>query len=142
LYQASFAGYFPADQPKYTMVVVLYSEPTKSSGVFGGAWAAPVFKEIADKIYADRPEWAEQLNPSDASMMAHLITQNANRPAPAKITDNLIPSVVGMVLQDALFLLENQGLKVSFSGAGKIMSQTLAPGTKVVKGTQIHLELR
>ncbi|MCL2098176.1 MAG: penicillin-binding protein 2 [Bacteroidales bacterium] len=77
-YQASFAGYFPADKPKYSMVVVLYSEPTKSNGIYGAAWAAPVFKEIADKIYINSPEWAEEVKkPTGTQMMADLIKQNA-----------------------------------------------------------------
>jgi len=49
-YKASFVGYFPADKPKYSCIVVVNSP---SKGVYyGGAVAAPVFKEIADKIYA------------------------------------------------------------------------------------------
>ena len=49
-YQASFCGYFPADDPKYSCIVVV-NAPT--SGVYTGNWAAgPVFKEIADKVYS------------------------------------------------------------------------------------------
>ena len=78
MYQASFAGYFPADKPKYSMVVVLYSEPTRSDGIYGAAWAAPVFKEIADKIYVNSSEWAEKVEkPTNTPMMADLIKQNA-----------------------------------------------------------------
>jgi len=80
MYQASFAGYFPADKPKYSMIVVLYSEPTKTTGIYGAAWAAPVFKEIADKIYANTPEWAEEVKkPEGVLMMSDLIKQNAGK---------------------------------------------------------------
>jgi cell division protein FtsI (penicillin-binding protein 3) len=79
-YQASFAGYFPADKPKYSMVIVLYSEPTNSSGIYGAAWAAPVFKEIADKIYANTPEWAEEVKkPEGVRMMSDLINENVRK---------------------------------------------------------------
>lgn len=56
MHQASFAGYFPADDPKYSCIVVLYTGKTKGN-FYGASWAAPVFKRIADKIYTSHPEW-------------------------------------------------------------------------------------
>src|SRR5690606_13742480 len=53
-YQASFCGYFPAENPQYSMLVIV-SSPTRG-GYYGGAIAAPVFKEIADKVYSTRPD--------------------------------------------------------------------------------------
>lgn len=53
-YQASFCGYFPADNPQYSMLVIV-SSPSKG-GYYASAIAAPVFKEIADKVYATRPD--------------------------------------------------------------------------------------
>lgn len=50
VYRASFVGYFPADKPKYSCIVII-SNPKKGL-YYGGAIAAPVFKEIADKVYA------------------------------------------------------------------------------------------
>jgi cell division protein FtsI (penicillin-binding protein 3) len=58
-YQSSFAGYFPADDPKYSCIVVIKNKPHVAR-YFGGAVAAPVFREIADKLYAesaDRQQW-------------------------------------------------------------------------------------
>jgi len=49
-YYTSFAGYFPADEPKYSCIVVI--DDPKSGDIYGGSVAAPVFREIADKIYA------------------------------------------------------------------------------------------
>lgn len=49
-YQASFVGFFPADNPKYSCIVVI-NEP-KNGQVYGGKVAAPIFRELADKIYA------------------------------------------------------------------------------------------
>lgn len=57
-YQASFAGYFPADRPKYTMYV-LVDEPSKGE-FYGGNVAAPIFREISDKIVALDPELGER----------------------------------------------------------------------------------
>jgi cell division protein FtsI (penicillin-binding protein 3) len=49
-YQASFAGFFPADNPKYSCIVVINNP--KNGQVYGGKVAAPIFKELADKVYA------------------------------------------------------------------------------------------
>jgi len=51
IYQASFAGYFPADNPEYSCIVVIKSKPHALIH-YGGQLAAPVFKEIATKLYA------------------------------------------------------------------------------------------
>jgi cell division protein FtsI (penicillin-binding protein 3) len=51
-YQASFVGYFPADRPKYSCIVVVYAP--SNDVYYGGAVAAPVFKDIADKVYSTR----------------------------------------------------------------------------------------
>lgn len=50
LYSTSFAGYFPADNPKYSCIVIIDSP--RGVNVYGGDVAAPVFKEVADKAYA------------------------------------------------------------------------------------------
>ncbi len=52
VYQGSFVGYFPADNPKYTMVVVIRTKP-HSNSYYGGTIAAPVFRMVADKIFAN-----------------------------------------------------------------------------------------
>ncbi len=57
-YNASFAGYFPADNPKYSCIIVV-NRP-QSGKIYGGAVAAPVFKDIADKIYATQIDIHDQ----------------------------------------------------------------------------------
>ena len=57
-YIASFVGYFPSDNPKYTGIVVIH-EPKKSKGYYGGTVAAPVFKRIAQKIQSLSPTIVE-----------------------------------------------------------------------------------
>lgn len=73
-YQASFAGFFPSDNPKYTCVVVIYSGKTRGN-IYGGSWAAPVFKKISDHIYATHPKWespltSQNLKPKDNPSIA------------------------------------------------------------------------
>lgn len=49
IYQSSFAGYFPADNPQYTCVVVIKNKP-HAPIFYGASVAGPVFKEIADRL--------------------------------------------------------------------------------------------
>ncbi|MBK7852500.1 MAG: transpeptidase family protein [Bacteroidetes bacterium] len=56
-YQASFVGYFPADKPKYSCIVVVYAP--SNDVYYGGAVAAPIFKEIADKVYSNHLDMNE-----------------------------------------------------------------------------------
>lgn len=60
-YQASFAGFYPADNPKYSAIVILYSGDTRGN-FYGGSWAGPVFKQIADHIYSTSSDWAPVLD--------------------------------------------------------------------------------
>jgi cell division protein FtsI (penicillin-binding protein 3) len=50
VYQSAFAGYFPADNPRYSMIVVIKNKPN-APVIYGGAVAAPVFREVADHLY-------------------------------------------------------------------------------------------
>ncbi|MDD2642746.1 MAG: penicillin-binding protein 2 [Bacteroidales bacterium] len=59
-HQASFVGFFPSQAPRFSMIVILYSSPTRGN-FYGASWAAPVFKEIADHIYVTHPFWNEPL---------------------------------------------------------------------------------
>jgi cell division protein FtsI (penicillin-binding protein 3) len=58
-----------------------------------------------------------------------------------EMIDNLVPRVVGMGAMDALFLLENKGLKVSIVGSGVVRQQSIMPGTRAVKGHEIIIYL-
>jgi cell division protein FtsI (penicillin-binding protein 3) len=62
-YQASFAGFFPADNPKYSCIVVVNNP--KENGHYGGSVAAPIFKELADKVYASDMSIHKALQQSD-----------------------------------------------------------------------------
>ncbi len=141
-HQASFAGVFPADNPRYSAIVVLYTGETKDN-FYGGTFAAPVFKRIADKIFVSHPEWADEVRPEHGKpMLADLIAGNAEKPSLSKIDTGVLPSMLGWNLKDALTLLENQGWVVSFSGSGRIVKQSLQAGTPIIKGGNIHIELK
>jgi len=137
-YISSFAGYFPADNPKYSCIVVVH-KPKKSIGYYGNIVAAPVFKEIAQKIYSDTPVVDEVVLPKKSSQFVESDYQkyyaNVNK------TYSTIPNVTGMSGMDAVSLLENLGLQVKFRGSGKVKQQSLEAGTKLEKNKTIILEL-
>jgi cell division protein FtsI (penicillin-binding protein 3) len=173
VYQATFVGYFPADKPQYTCIVVIRTKPHAASH-YGGTVAAPVFKEIATKLYS---MYVEKKNPSlyasakDSAGFFYAgytndiksvfkklnmtyrdsVAQNtwasvyANNYQPVvkavTVRQQVMPNVRGMGLKDAVYLLENMGLKVAIRGRGKVAMQSVAPGTALAKGITVILEL-
>ncbi|GAB3645558.1 penicillin-binding protein [Echinicola sediminis] len=176
-YYTSFAGYFPADKPKYSMIIVIDSP--KGFNAYGGDVSAPVFKEIADKIYAqdlnlndkeqERKAGGAKLSQEvfpyiqagkadelqmicnrfglsnhydgaerwvKSSVVHRSIAWKAN-----KVDAPLVPDVSGMTLKDALYVLENKGLRVSYSGNGRVRRQSIRAGSNVPKGGSISIEL-
>jgi cell division protein FtsI (penicillin-binding protein 3) len=177
IYQGSFVGYFPAEEPKYTVCVVIRTMP-HSKAYYGGAIAAPVFKMVADKIFSlnigawDAPldslahsgswrltsgmattaNYQALLNgiqmhaapPSDyVNKMSQLICDSNRKLSlhPVNITLTTIPDLKGMGLKDAVYILEHSKLKVKIIGKGRVQSQSLQPGTKLIEGESITLQL-
>ncbi|MCE6988952.1 penicillin-binding protein [Dyadobacter sp. CY323] len=172
----SFAGYFPADKPKYSCIVII--DNPKSSGAdytrYAGSVAAPVFKEVADRIYASNvsiqkpikdsvPEtsnnvkWAgrtsdlkvisSELNltpvPEGAEYAsASLYKKGKTNWQPKSFEGAEIPDLQGLTMRDALYILENKGYNVTFKGSGKVVDQSLPPGTNKSGGKTILLTLQ
>ncbi len=137
-YIASFSGYFPADNPKYSCIVVIH-KPKTSIGYYGNIVAAPVFKTIAKKIYTDTPivDEVSLANIDETSLLKDYDffikkSQKEHR---------LVPNVVGMSGMDALVFLENLGMKVFIRGNGKVKKQSLNVGEKITNKQEIVLEL-
>ncbi len=137
-YIASFAGYFPADNPEYSCIVVIH-KPNKKIGYYGGVVAAPVFRKIAQKIYSDTPI-IDEVKLAEANT-ASVEKDFENYFEKAQKASATIPNVRGMSGMDAVSLLENLGLKVEFSGSGKVKSQSLKAGQKLSKNQKIILQL-
>ncbi|MFY0603741.1 MAG: transpeptidase family protein [Flavobacteriaceae bacterium] len=137
-YVASFAGFFPVDTPKYSCIIVIH-DPKKEKGYYGATVAAPVFKEIAQKIYTNTPV-NNKVNISKAKFNSiHEMYTSYNQNAQKEFTQ--MPDVKGMPAMDAISLLENIGLKVKVSGIGKVKTQSIKKGTKLIKGRTIVLKL-
>lgn len=171
VYQSAFAGYFPAERPVYSIIVVIKNAP-KIANIYGSTVAAPVFREIADYLIKytqpqtiafkhhiedtmtvavkTKNKSANQLidspqlptNESFFSVEKNKTDFNADRlVALRQQSKKLIPDVTGMGLKDALFLLESYGLKVIVNGKGKVVSQSLAKGMTLPQNEPIVLYL-
>ena len=177
-YYTSFAGYFPADNPKYSAIVVIDSP--KGFAAYGGDISAPVFKEIADKIYSQDLELNNRVNENTylasngnggfpyiqagkvdelqmicnrfgiSNHMNGEFTDSFVKSSPqnkailwkANKTDSpTVPDVEGMSLRDALYVLENKGLRVVYQGKGRVRGQSISPGSPVGNGNVINLVL-
>ena len=137
-YVASFAGFFPADKPKYSCIVVVHN-PKKEKGYYGATVAAPIFKEIAQKIYTTTP--IDNQFVDDEVQFASIEKEYLEYNNQLNKEHAEIPDVYGMAGMDAISLLENIGLKVKISGDGKVKNQSIKKGEKLVKGATIYLKL-
>ncbi|MFI3330523.1 MAG: penicillin-binding protein [Rikenellaceae bacterium] len=178
-YLATLVGYFPADNPKYSCIVAIKTYYGRGSWntIYGASLSAPVFRAIADQVYASNVSWQKNVENTidsvvyDAPVIKagsadQMITvakklkldynkkQNKTQWATSKldstgvnvikdltIKENLVPYVVGMGLKDALYILEDKGFKVSYSGRGRVVYQSLRQGTLYNKGSNIILRL-
>ena len=175
-WNTSFVGYFPAEAPQYSCIVVI--DNPKGFKQYGGDMAAPVFREIADKIMAKDTGmdnyWVQENKGSPTKTFPYIKAGKKNdllRICSAlsiphvsdvaeewvrttvkndtiawlpndKVSVQQVPNVAGMTLKDALFLLENHGLKVTTQGIGRVSTQSLTPGIAIAQATTIMLTLR
>ncbi|MDU8885190.1 penicillin-binding protein [Yeosuana sp. MJ-SS3] len=136
-YISSFVGYFPADNPKYSCIVVIH-EPDKSVGYYGADVSGPVFKRIAQKIFIDTPivDEIEQLEVKRTAVEKEYL----NYYDIARTYKTIMPSVIGLPTMDALSLLENMGLKVKVEGVGLVKKQSIDKGIKVNKNQTVVIQ--
>jgi cell division protein FtsI (penicillin-binding protein 3) len=174
MYQASFVGFFPADSPKYSCIVVINNP--KNGQVYGGKVAAPIFKELADKVFALDMDMHNPISSSGiiknlpkvkkgeivrtslvlknlgishkSTEATYIVAQTLEKEVKlmaSKIEEDLqsgiMPDLIGINLEDALYLLERHGLQVIFSGSGGVVKQSIETGKQVRRGNVIKLEL-
>ncbi|TVZ07612.1 cell division protein FtsI (penicillin-binding protein 3) [Cellulophaga sp. RHA_52] len=137
-YISSFAGYFPADEPKYSCIVVVH-DPDKKAGFYGADVAGPVFKSVAHKIYATSPKTDIVKGLAVSSKKLNGDYEAYYKSVQKKY--RTVPNVKGMSGMDAVSLLENMGIKVVVKGNGKVKAQSVAQGTAVNGVSKITLEL-
>lgn len=181
-FQASFAGFFPANNPQYTIVVIINNP--KSGRYSGSQIAAPIFKNISDRIYSthikvqpalqtaslpqvpgilkgdlDKTKWVLNEIGISSQLLQDSTTKNGHptltgryidptkeahsvKLKPVRIEENTLPDLRGMGLRDALKLLSDLGIKVSYSGYGRVSEQAPAPNTKLGSTNEVVLILK
>ncbi len=137
-YISTFAGYFPAEKPKYSCIVVIH-EPDKSVGYYGADVSGPVFKTVAQKIYANNP----QIDEVELEVPENQSLESSYQRYFVEVQKDhaLVPDVIGMSGMDAVSLLENLGLQVEVVGNGKVKKQSIKKGTSLRRVEKIVLEL-
>ena len=138
-YISSFVGYFPADHPKYSCIVVVHKPNTSKNNYYGADVAGPVFKRIAQKIFTDAPSTNEIKN-LNKKIQKQETKYNEYDYASIKSADK-IPNLKGMAGMDAVALLENLKIKVIVKGIGKVKNQSIPAGQLIIKNSTITLEL-
>lgn len=137
-YRASFAGFYPADAPKYTCYVMI-SEPNTSIGFYGGPVSAPVFKEIAGKTFLKTPQNIEKEMLVDKKVnLSKMVEPNVK----VAVNDKQMPNVVGLIGKNVIPQLENLGYRVDYKGVGRIKEQFPLEGTAISKNQRIYLSLQ
>ncbi len=137
LSDASFAGYFPAENPRYTCLVVV-----KRVSAYGRTAAAPVFQQIADCVVALDKELENgkiEVGSRNGSKVLQA-TRAHNRTAVT--AEGVVPDCRDMTLREAIAALESKRLKAKFSGHGRVTKQDIAGGTPVKPGTTVTLTLK
>ncbi len=155
-YWISFAGFFPADNPRYSCIVCIKKWGLPASG---GTMCGPVFRNIAEGVMArDLVRTMADL-PVDSLAASAPYVLRSNSTARQKVlagiglaarsdksdTDNgtttTVPDVRGMGAKDAVYRLESCGLKVNLHGKGAVREQSLSPGTPLTQGQLCVLTL-
>lgn len=135
---ATFVGFFPAENPKYSAIVCMKSDLIRGS-LYGGVGPAAVMREVVDAIYVLDPEWGNAIS-SSAKVPQMKLDREIHEQADTK--NPVVPDVTGLGLKDAMFIIENSGLRCRYTGTGHVISQTPSPGAKATEGSAITLTLK
>jgi cell division protein FtsI (penicillin-binding protein 3) len=152
-YWLSFAGFFPADAPRYSCIVCLRKSGLPASG---GGMSGVVFRHIAEGVMAqnvkrlvdDARDSTSNFTPgvkggneASATYVLNRLGLKGTAPKAVKTNQGIVPDVTGMGARDAVYELERRGLKVALVGRGKVKSQSIAAGKAVTPGTLCELRL-
>lgn len=135
---ATFVGFFPAENPKYSAIVCMKSDLIRGS-LYGGVGPAAVMREVVDAIYVLDPEWGNAIS-SSAKVPQMKLDREIHEQTDTK--NPVVPDVTGLGLKDAMFIIENSGLRCRYTGTGHVTSQTPSPGARATEGSAITLILK
>ncbi len=158
-YRITFCGYFPYENPQYTCLVLL-NKPNLPGMPSAGRYCGGAIRKIAEALYSlGRLETASQ-SLSDSTYVynsgvlrgdaqaAQTVLQrigvegDVSQCYDEHIVCNTVPDVRGMGARDALYLLEKSGMKVTIQGRGKVVEQSITPGTPIKADRPILLTLK
>jgi cell division protein FtsI (penicillin-binding protein 3) len=170
-YQASFVGYFPADDPIYSCIVVI-SAPSRD--IYGATVSGTVFAAVANKVYASTLKYHDAINEGKKKIKDAPVSMNGSRydllrvfkmlginyqikdysewmittksddkvELTAKtINKNAVPNVIGLSAKDAIYLIESKGMTAHIVGFGKVVSQSIPAGKPIYKGGVVELKM-
>ncbi len=170
--QAMFAGFFPVEKPRYTCVVMIYNPKgiyRTGGGIAAPVFKeiaekalatdlkiAPVYKNDSlttnylaqlkgenHQIKNILNKFGYKTNIADEIQYVNVeVRKSGIKLQPTQTSDLVVPNLKGMNFDDALYLLENMGLKIKYEGMGKVTHQSISPGTKVKKGEQIFITMK
>lgn len=165
-YNASFVGHFPAENPVYS-VYVMVNKPSNGQ-FYASSVAAPVFSEVAKKIFTisvkQEVQNEKRITPRFTSgyytdfqkvkdefgikitdeVNTELVSVNANEGKinAIAVADGKMPKVIGMGAKDALYLLEMRGLRPKINGVGRVVEQSPLPGVSVQPNRTVYIRLQ
>lgn len=135
---ATFVGFFPADNPKYSAIICLKSYLIRGS-LYGGVLPAAAIREIVDNIYSMDPAWGDEIESKVA-----IPDMKIDREIPDQREDEspVVPDVTGLGLMDAMYMIENSGLRCEYSGTGHVKAQVPKAGTRASRGSTVSISLK
>ncbi|MBR1632571.1 MAG: transpeptidase family protein [Bacteroidales bacterium] len=139
IYQGTFVGYFPAENPKYSIVCQVVSKPTKHQYQGGGIPARAV-KTVVNYVADTDPGWRQGLEKT--SQVPLMKTEHEISEVDGDNLLTTVPDLRGMGLKDLLYVAENSGLHCEYSGSGHVRSQSPAAGTKVKAGSTVKVIMK
>ncbi len=147
-YNSSFVGFFPVENPKVVCLILLNSPDL---GRYGGLVAAPIFKNIAERIVQnDIEKFQQYLNPDlmknlkFAEDNSEIDSRNKIQIEPISVkkvtltAKNKMPDLINCQVKDAIYALTKLGVKYKIKGTGIITSQSIMPGQKL-NGSEVCL---
>ncbi len=149
-YNSSFVGFFPADNPKIVCLILVNSPDV---GRYGGLVAAPIFKNVAEKIIkSDLDDFMPPKNDLKQNNQEIKVMFTKNRVDDKKSVSNqgksnlqksnLMPDLTNHTLRDAMLKLNRLGIKAKIIGTGRVVAQSIDAGTAVKKGNIVVLNCK
>lgn len=137
-HHGSFVGYIPADNPRYTIYVVVSNKNRRN--FYGGTYAGPVFKTVADMLYVyDYKHMGEK--EGDIPVVSENIIDAVKEYQIPEYEKGVVPDLIGLSASDAIYVAESCGYEVRIKGSGVAISQRPKAGLKIERGV-VNINLK